>query len=77
MDKTDVRKLIQSFIKVKTDHIYLTSFGNRSVSQSQEISMMQLPKFRTGRNSEISLDALNLGSAKRQGKCRICQWSCC
>ena len=34
MDKTDVRKLIRSFIKVKIDHIYLTSFGKLGLSVS-------------------------------------------
>lgn len=50
MDKIDGRKWIQSFVKVKIDHIYLTSFGNR-VCQSQMIKIMQLQKFRTGRNA--------------------------
>lgn len=39
----------KAFVKVKIDHIYLTSFGNR-VCQSQMIKITQLQKFSTGRN---------------------------
>ena len=44
---------MQSFVKVKIDHIYHTPFGNGCVSQSQKIRIVQLQRFRTGRNSGV------------------------